>query len=75
MGFIIASAVIRPDANHAFRSSFPSSLCLFYRQGQCEIDEEHKDSLARMTQAKVVQLNRAPLKCLPVASAITNRRM
>lgn len=61
MGFIIASAVIRPDANHAFRSSFPASLCLFDRQGQCEIDEQYKDSLARTTQAKVVRLNRAPL--------------
>lgn len=61
MGFIIASAVIRPDANHALRSSFPSSLCLFDRQGQCKMDEQYKDSLARTTQAKVVQLNRALL--------------
>lgn len=61
MGFIIASAVIRLDANHAFRSSFPSSLCLFDRQGQCEIDEQYKDSLSRTLQAKVVQLNRAIL--------------
>lgn len=61
MGFIIAAAVIRPDANLAFRRSFPSSLCLFDRQGQCEIDEQYKDSLATTTQAKVVQLNRALL--------------
>lgn len=47
MGFIIASAVIRLDANHAFSSSFPSSLCLFDRQGQCKIDEQYKESLAK----------------------------
>lgn len=61
MGFIIAAAVIRPDANLPFRRSFPSPLCLFDRQGQCEIDEQYKDSLATTTQAKVVQLNRALL--------------
>lgn len=61
MGFIIASAIIRLDANHAFRGSFPSSLCLFDRQGQYRIDEEYKDSLARTAQAKVVKLNRALL--------------
>lgn len=61
MGVIIASAVIRLDANHAFRSSFASSLCVFDRQGQCKTDEQYKDRLARTTQAKVVQLKRALL--------------
>lgn len=61
MVFIIDTAVIRPDANLAFRRSFLSSLCLFDRQGQCEIDEQYKDSLAWTTQDKVVQLNRALL--------------
>lgn len=76
MGFIIAAAVIRPDANLAFRKSVPSSLCLFDRQGQCEIDEEYKDSEARTTRAQscTAQWSSAH-KCLPVASAITNRRM
>lgn len=61
MGYIIATAVIHPDASLAVRRSVPSSPCLFDRQGQCEIDERYKDSLARTIQAKVVQLNEALL--------------
>lgn len=40
--------------------AFPP-LCLFDRQGQCEINEQYKESLARTTWAKVVQLNRTQL--------------
>lgn len=76
MGFIIAAAVIRPDANLAFRKSVPSSLCLFDRQGQCEIDEEHKDSVPRTTRAQSCTAQWSSThKCLAVASAITNRHM
>ena len=59
MGFIIASAVIRSEANLTFRRNFPSSLFI-YSSRESEIDKQF-GYFARTTQAKVVQFNRAAL--------------
>lgn len=58
MGFIIATAVIRSDANLVFRRSLSVYLIV---KGKVKIDEQYKEELARTMQAKVVQLNRAAL--------------